>query len=100
MSGLFTLLLGTFSGATRIITQQRFSPELQLRLIERYKVTYAINATHQMVLLQKSEEIKAADLSSVKRLMVGGSAIPVDIALQLAKHLPNGNVISGYGMTQ
>lgn len=41
LSGWDVLLLGMLNGATRIITTQSYSPELQLQLIEQYKATFA-----------------------------------------------------------
>lgn len=42
VSGIFTLIRATISGVTRLITTDPFSPELQLRFIEKYKVTNTI----------------------------------------------------------
>lgn len=66
ISGSVILLRGTLSGATRLITTEAFSPELQLRCIEKYKVTFTLNAPHQLVLMTKCERFAATNLSSVK----------------------------------
>lgn len=58
------------SGACRLITNELFSPERQLRLIEQYRVTHTMNATHQIVLLTKHERFNETDLSSWNNVMV------------------------------
>lgn len=97
LSGTGTLLRGTLSGATRIITTKLFSPELQLHFIEKYRVTFTMNATHQIVLISKNDRFKKTDLSSWKTLTVGGSKVPFHIQSEFKDCLPNGNIIIGYG---
>lgn len=63
ISGMINLFRGTIKGSTRIITTEPFDPERQLRMIEQYKVTYAFNAPHHVLLMLKSEKFKETDLS-------------------------------------
>lgn len=100
ISGIGTLLTGTLCGATRIITTEPFSPELQLKMIERYKVTYIFNAVHQVALIMRSDRFKETDLSSLKYLITGGSKVPLHIKTAMSQFLPNGNVHVVYGMTE
>lgn len=100
LSGLVVLLKGTLCGATRIITTETYSPELQLRLVEQYKVTFALNAPHQLVLMMKCDQFAKTDLSSLKFQMVGGSKLPFHVQKEMNFYLPNGNVHNGYGMSE
>lgn len=100
LTGLIYLLAGTESGAKRLITTEPFSPQLQFRLIERYKVTYLLNSPYQLTLFQKSDLIKTANLSSLKYFFTGGSRIPPEVPLQINKYLPNGNVHVVFGMSE
>lgn len=100
ISGIETLLFGTLTGATRIITTETFTPELQLRLMDQYKITCTSNATHQIVLLTKCDRLRAANLSSWKYSMVGGSQVPFHLKNERQKYLPNGNFICAYGMSE
>ncbi|XP_055297301.1 uncharacterized protein LOC129565940 [Sitodiplosis mosellana] len=100
VSGIAILLRGTICGATRIITTEALSPELQLRLIEKYKVTTTANAPHQIVLMLKSDELAKADLSSLKSWFVGGSKVPFHVKTEMSSFLPNGNVHVGYGISE
>lgn len=99
-SGVIALLGGTLVGATRIITTDTFSPELQIRLIEKYKVTYTMNAPHQILLMLKCDRFNSADFSSVKYMLVGGSQLPSHIKTDMQARLPNGFVYSAYGLSE
>ncbi|XP_031628269.1 4-coumarate--CoA ligase-like 7 [Contarinia nasturtii] len=100
LSGLMVLLKGTICGATRIITTEPYSPELQLRLMEKYKVTYAMNAPHHLTLMMKNEQFTNTDLSTLKYQFVGGSKCPLHVKTEMNSYLPNGKVYSGYGMSE
>lgn len=100
ISGVCILLIGTLNGATRVITKQKFSPELQLKLIEKYNITFTFNATHQMVLISKSEAIKSAKLSSIQYSLIGGSKITFDTLTTMRKYITNGEVVACYGLTE
>lgn len=100
LSGTITLLLGTLNGGTRIITTQRFTPELQLELIKKYRISYTLNASHQIALITKCERFHTADLSSWRILSVGGSKVPFHLKSQLIPRIPNGCVAVAYGMSE
>lgn len=99
-TGLFTLLLGTIGGTTRIITAEDFSVEMQLKLIEKYKVTIVEDLSYNMVLMLKSDLLAKADLSSVKHFFAGGFKVPYSITQEFNSYLPNGSVNTGYGLTE
>lgn len=100
ISGIHTILFGTFSGGCRIITTSIFSPDLQLRLIEQYKITLLLNATHQIALIMKSDRLKQTDLSSLKYVLIGGSKVPFHLKTSFSQHIPNGNMMCSYGMSE
>lgn len=100
ISGVNILLGGMMRGATRIITTDIFSPELELRLIEQYKVTLALNTANQAVLIMKSDNFSKTDLTHLKYVLVGGSKVPFHVKAELNTHLPNGFVNVGYGMSE
>lgn len=99
-TGLFSLLLGTIGGTTRIITAEKFSIELQLRLIEKYKATIVEDLSYHMVLMLKSDQLAKTDLSSVKHYFAGGYKVPLSITQEFNLHLPSGSVNTGYGLTE
>lgn len=99
-SGLFVLIRGILIGATRIITTEPFTPELQLRLIEKYKVTFSMNPPHQLMLMMKSHRFGETDLSSLRCVVVSGGKVPCQLKTELGRYLPNGFVCNGYGMSE
>lgn len=98
--GLYMLLKGTLNGATRITTAQEFTPELQLRLIEQYRVTYVNNPTTYMVATMKCARLRETNLSSVKTFLVGGSVVPLHVLDEMKSHLKNGDIWHRYGLSE
>lgn len=100
ISGLFTLIRGTITGTTRLITIEPFSPELQLRFIEQYKVTNTLNSPYQITLMMKCDRFRETDLSSLKFVLIGGSKVPLHIKVEMDNCLPNGHIHVVYGMSE
>ncbi|XP_031623989.1 probable 4-coumarate--CoA ligase 1 [Contarinia nasturtii] len=100
ISGWFILIGGMINGSTRIITTESFTPELHLQFIEKYRVTFILSVSHQMALLLKCDRIDHTDLSSLKLQMVGGAKCSFNIHREINAKLPNGKVVSGYGMSE
>lgn len=97
---LVILLRGILGGETRVFTTNYFSPADQFRMIEKYNVTFTVNAPFQIALMMKSDRLNEANFSSMKYAMVGGGSIPLNMKNELKKHLPNGSVIATYGMSE
>lgn len=100
ITGVITLLKGTMSGALRIITTDTYSPELQLHLVEQYKVSWALNAAHHLTLMMKNKKFSTTDLSSIRCQLVTGSKIPLHVQSEMSYNLPNGNVSVVYGLSE
>lgn len=100
VTGFNTLIWGTFIGATRVITKQGFSPELELRLIEKYNVSMLINAPYHVSLLLKCDALKTTNLSSVKYFLFGGGKLGDNVQAEMKEHLPNGQLYNIYGMSE
>lgn len=100
VSGLMFFLMGTINGATRIETTEDFSPKLQLRLIEEYKVTFVYNQSYYLVELLKSGLMSKADLTSVKHMLCSGCKVPLSLRAEIDSYLPNGCVNNAYGLTE
>lgn len=65
VAGMNALLWGTLFGATRIITADAFTPELHLRLIEKHRITFAMNGVPKLLEMLRCEAIAKYDLSSL-----------------------------------
>lgn len=100
ISGILTLLLGTVSGTTRIITAAKMNHELQLRIIKDYKVTLTENVPHDFDEMMKEGHLINADLSSVKHVIVSGYKYSFSVLEEFNSHLPNGNLHNVYGLTE
>lgn len=96
----FFLLSGTFRGTTRVITRAAFSVDLELRFIEKYKISSIINTPHQVAMLLKSDGIDQTDLSTIKMLIVSGTKFLVDTKTKMFNYLCNGTICNGYGMSE
>lgn len=100
ITGLILLLSGTINGARRIETTEAFSPKMQIRLIEKYKVTIVFNQAYYLIELLKSGLMSGADLSSVKHMMSSGCKVPLCTRDEFNSYLPNGCVNNIYGCTE
>lgn len=100
-SGLVTLLLCALTGGTRVMTNQPFTPELFLEIIEKHKVSFIIAGPSALAMTLYSDKISTANLSSIKMISVGGSAISDQIMKDFRKHLEKTAMLSiSYGMTE
>lgn len=100
LSGITTLLAGILHGAPVILVTGTLTPEHQLYLIEKYKVTHMLAAPHQVILMMNSDRFAKTDLSSLKFVAVGGDIVPLHLKNALQKHLPNGMVFVGMAMSE
>lgn len=100
MIGLVTNLLGIFSGAMRIITSKRFSPELQNRIIKEHQVSVVVEQSYHLIETLKSGIISKADFSSVKHMVIAGYKSPLSVIEEFNSYLPNGTVNNSYGLTE
>lgn len=85
---------------TRIITRQKSTPELIIEITQKYNVTDVFcNATQMtgvLVILRKSKMV----LPSIKVFGAGGAAVSFNAVQEMREYVPNGIVISGYGLTE
>lgn len=100
MTGVRSLLHGTLVGAKRLITIDKATPKLQLKLIERHKVTCILNTVFQTIEICQCEDLKTADLSSLRYYFVAGDSIQQNVAIHLNNYLPNGHVNVLYGLSE
>ncbi|KAJ6632792.1 4-coumarate-CoA ligase 1 [Pseudolycoriella hygida] len=96
----FFLLTATFRGATRLITRKSFSPDLELDLIEKYKINVVLNTPHQLSMLLKFDRIYKSDLSTIKMMIVSGTKLLIDIKSKMKNLLRNGTICNAYGMSE
>ncbi|CAD7089737.1 unnamed protein product [Hermetia illucens] len=100
LSGVFSLLMGTILGLTRLVTSQPFTPELMLCLIEKYRVTSILTPPSQLALMLQCPDIKTRDLSSLREYLCGGSFVAPALCDKMEEYLPNGRMTVAYGSTE
>ena len=87
-----------YVGCTSVVLP-RWDAVVAARLIERFKVTNWTNVPTMVVDLLSNPEAARHDLSSLKHIAGGGSAMPESIAATL-KERYGLDYIEGYGMTE
>lgn len=100
LTGILTLCQGTLYGATRVITNKTFTPELFFEIIEKYKISTILTPPSQMALMLKSPAIKTTDLSSISKYYCGGSAVPFPNLTSIQKYFRNTTIKVIYGMSE
>lgn len=100
ISGWIALIAGTLNGATRLITTETFTPELYLRFIEQYKVTFAMSSPHNLALILKCGQLHQTDLTSIRLQWVAGGKCSYQVQQKMNSVFPNGKVYTMYGLTE
>ena len=89
----------TLAGGTHCIVP-RFDIDDVLSFIERERVTHALLVPTMINLLVSSGRIKEFDVSSVKRMLYGASAMPESVLISAMKQMPDALFAQGYGQTE
>lgn len=98
--GLYASLVCIKIGATRIIISKTYYPDLQLKLVQKYKVTYLWCGQFRLVACLKSELISDANQSSVLQIRSYGSKMLSSIVTEIIRYFPNAKTNTWYGMSE
>lgn len=98
--GFKPIMNSIYHGVVRIISSKPFTPELQLKIIEKYKVTTLFNTPSIMAACLKSDFIRKLDFSSVKRIIFYGSKVPNTLFDDIVHYFSNANLLIMYGLTE
>lgn len=81
------------------VVMERFDPVKIVQLIEKYKITFTLIPTAGLIYMLNIPDKEKYDISSIKGVMSGGSAVPVEIgnAFVKAYHV---DLMEGYGSTE
>lgn len=88
------------NGATRLITAKPYTPELQLKLIEKYKVNILYLPPYNLTACLKTDVIQKIDLSSMRAMFLYGCKKPSSLVPEIYRYFPNTVLISWYGTTE
>lgn len=83
-----------------IIVLSRFDPDTVCKAIELFKCTYWVAPTTAIVSILNYEGARKYDLSSIRCLWTGGSAVTPDIQSQMRHLFPKAIIGEGYGLTE
>lgn len=89
-----------YNGFVRILSSKAFAPDLQLEIIEKYKVTNLSNTPFILTACLKNDAIQKANLSSVKRILCYGGILPHTLVTDIKRHFPNAELVNLYGLTE
>lgn len=89
----------TFVGGRHVMLP-RFDPELVLETIERERVTQMLLVPTMAVALLNAPSAKTRDLSTMRRIKIGGAAAPPSLIAALDEWLPGCTITCGYGLTE
>lgn len=84
----------------RHVMLPRFDPDLVLETIEQERVTSVLLVPTMALALLNAPSIAKRDLSSLRRVKLGGAASPPSLIGALDARLPGTTVTSGYGLTE
>jgi fatty-acyl-CoA synthase len=90
-------LLAWWKGAT-VVLERSFDPARCLSLIEEKRVTTMMGVPANYLFLAQDSSFATADLSSLRRAVVGGAAMPE--ALLDTWHERGVDIVQGYGLTE
>jgi acyl-CoA synthetase (AMP-forming)/AMP-acid ligase II len=91
----FVTLLGG-----RHVLLPKFDPEQVLATIEHERVTHVFLVPTMAAALLAAPSLEGRDLSSLRRVKLGGAATPPSIIRALSRRLPDCHVTAGYGLSE
>ena len=89
----------TFLGARHVMLP-RFDPEVVLETIERERVTHMLLVPTMALALLHAPSARSRDLSSLRRIKLGGAAAAPSLVASMDELLPQCDVTCGYGLTE
>ena len=100
VTGCHSLLAaGTVTG-NKIVLMYRWDPTQALELIEREAVNVFGGVPTVLWQILDAPELSTTDVSTVERVMYGGSPAAPDLVTQIVRRFPNAQPGTGYGLTE
>lgn len=89
----------TFFAGGKVVIMKSFQPQLALKYVEKYGVTFLIGAPSIMKMLVRQQERYGADLSSLKGIITMGAPFERTDCIKVQEVLTP-NIFNGYGTTE
>ena len=84
----------------RHVLLPKFDPEQVVATIERERVTHVFLVPTMAAALLATPSFASRDLSSLRRIKLGGAATPPALTRALSERLPDCRVTAGYGLSE
>ena len=97
--GQSTMMNAVFLRGASVVMAPRFEPHKVLKLIEDERVTVTCLVPTMLHFLQECKKGQTFDLSSLRSITTGGSALPVPLAEAFTERF-NVPILQGYGLTE
>ena len=89
----------TMQGVKQVMVR-RFEPSFVFRMIQEHRATDMCVVPTMANALINAPDLAQWDLSSMKRVMLGGAAASPDLVARLEKAIPSCECFAGYGLTE
>ncbi|XP_012264731.2 luciferin 4-monooxygenase-like [Athalia rosae] len=99
ISGVIGVLV-CIAGDMRKVIVPVVDEDICARVIEKYRITWALMGTSVLVRLIYSGALEKYDVSSLKTITGGGGVVSLEAFAKLRAILPNALITLGYGMTE
>ncbi len=99
MWGIYNYQLTLQSGAAAILLPQ-FTPQNFAETVERHRVTAAFAAPAHMSATLAAGLFDGRDLTSLRMIALSGAPCPLDAWRRMNAHMPGGDVVDFWGMTE
>jgi acyl-CoA synthetase (AMP-forming)/AMP-acid ligase II len=102
IGGLHAMHRSVLVGNTLVFGKGRFDPGEALELIERYRIVRWSAVPTMATRLVEHPDLAARDISSLKAITLGGSAVTADFLDRVRIHLPSvsARITTGYGLSE
>ncbi|EDW83372.2 uncharacterized protein Dwil_GK22353 [Drosophila willistoni] len=100
ITGLLTTVTSGIYSTTRIIADNPFDPVRFLRLLEKYKITWLLQAPSHMAMIVNSDEFEKTNFSSLKYYLYGGGRCSAEVQNQIRSRLKSNCLFFVYGFTE
>lgn len=99
ITAMVCLIMACHSGGRRVIAA-KYTPELLLKTIEKYKVTFIVTAPLFLQEVMDWKDFNSYDLSSVVYMLLGGTKVSVQQMLRIRHHFSYTQTVAAYGCTE
>ncbi|XP_026468829.1 4-coumarate--CoA ligase 1-like [Ctenocephalides felis] len=99
-SGLYVTVGSCLAGSMRLISTEAFSEEFLFKCIHQHKLTTVALSHIFFGKMARHPHLSTADLSTIRKIWVGGGSVPFQLIKDVNKYLKNGFIRMNYGQTE